>query len=282
MAEYQYRAVNRTGRTMRGRIEASDEMAATLQLRERGLYPVRLEPLEEKSLLQREVDLRSLTMGRVGLKDFVPFCRQFAALVRAGVTVVQSLEILTAQTSNKALKKALEQVTADVREGKSLQDAFSRHPKAFPEMFVNLIGVGEFSGQLETVLDRLADFYEKERTTRQKIVSALTYPLAVLTVAVAVSIFLLIRVVPQFVESFEAQGVPLPLPTRITVAVSNFMVHRWYLVLLLIILLAALMMYARRTPQGQMIWGRLTLVVPVFGKLSQKNLLARFSRTFAL
>lgn len=282
MAQYQYRAFNRTGRTIRGRIEAADEMAATLQLRERGLYPIRVEPLEETSLLQREVDFRSLTIGRVGLKDFVPFCRQFAALVRAGVTVVQSLEILTAQTNNKALKKALEQVTADVREGNSLQDAFGRHPKAFPEMFVNLVGVGEFSGQLETVLDRLADFYEKERTTKQKIVSALTYPMAVLTIAVAVSIFLLIKVVPTFVDTFEEQGVPLPLPTQMTVAVSNFLVHRWYLALFLAFLLAILVVYGKRTPQGKRLWGRLVISVPVLGKLFQKNLLARFARTFAL
>ncbi len=282
MTEFQYRAVNRTGRTMRGRIEAADQVAATLQLREKGLYPVMLEPADGKSVLYKEVDLSSLMIGRVGLKDFVPFCRQFAALVRAGVSVIQSLEILTAQTSNKALKKALEKVTADVREGNSLQEAFGRHPKAFPDMFVNLIGVGEFSGELEHVLERLADFYEKERTTRQKIISALTYPLTVLTVAVMVSIFLLINVVPTFVETFEEQGVPLPLPTQITVAVSNFLVHRWYLALLLFVLLVGLVIYGKRTPQGQVLMGRFSLAVPVLGKLSQKNLLARFSRTFAL
>lgn len=282
MAEFQYRAVKRNGRTMRGRIVAADLVAATLQLREKGLYPVTLEPTDGKGVLHKEVDLSSLTIGRVGLKDFVPFCQQFAALVRAGVTVIQSLEILTAQSSNKALKKALEKVTADVREGTSLQEAFGRHPKAFPGAFVNLIGVGEFSGELENVLERLADFYEKERTTRQKIISALTYPLTVLTVAVVVSIFLLIKVVPTFVETFEEQGVPLPLPTQITIAVSNFLVYRWYLALLLLVLLVGLVVYGKRTPQGQVLLGRIALAVPVLGKLSQKNLLARFSRTFAL
>lgn len=287
MAEFQYRAVNSNGRTLRGIIEAVDQTAATVELRQRGLYPVMLDAAGDKksSLLHRDIkDIGkvSLAIGKVGLKDFAPFCRQFAALVRAGVTVVQSLEILTEQTNNKILKAALADVAADVREGLSLQEAFSRHPKAFPDMFVNLIGVGEFSGELDTVLDRLADFYETERATRQKVLSALTYPMAVLFVTLAVSVFLLIQVVPTFVETFEEQGVPLPLPTQIVIAVSNFLVHRWYLALLLVALIVALVIYGKRTPRGRLIFGQLALSAPVLGQLNRLNLLARFARTLAL
>ena len=220
-------------------------------------------------------------LGRVRQKDFVPFCRQFAALVRSGVPLVQTLALLAEQTGNKRLRQALLQVSALVQEGESLQDAFGQQ-RLFPEMFVRLLGVGEFSGQLPVVLERLADFYEKEQRLRQKVVSAFVYPATVLLAAVVVSLYLLVSVVPTFVQAFEQQGIPLPLPTRITVAVSQFLLDFWYLLLLLTVLLGVMGAYLRRTPQGKQWFGRLRLAVPIFGALEKKNILARFARTLAL
>jgi len=273
--QYRFRAVNADGRTRRGRIEAVDETAAALQLQEQGLYPVWLRP-------SADTNFGFAVVGRVRQKDFVPFCRQFATLVRSGVPLVQTLALLAEQTNNKRLRHALHHVSSLVQEGASLQEAFGQQRNVFPEMFVHLIGVGEYSGQLPTVLERLADFYEKEQILRQKVVSALVYPMTVLLVAVVVSVYLLFSVVPTFVQAFEEQGVPLPLPTQITFGISQFLLDFWYLLLVLGILLAVGIAYVRRTPQGQRWYGRFQLSVPILGTLRKKNILARFSRTLAL
>lgn len=275
VTQFRYQAVNQAGRTRRGWIEALDETSATIQLQERGLYPVWIKP-------SKGVNIGFVFAGRIRRKDFVPFCRQFAALVRAGVPLVQTLALLAEQTSDKRLCQSLRQVSAHVQEGATLQDAFGQKRHVFPEMFIHLLGVGEFSGQLPAVLERLADFYEKERVLRQKIVTALVYPLAVLLVAVAVSIYLLVSVVPTFVQAFEEQGVPLPLPTRITISVSRFLLDDWYLAMATGVVLILSAAYGRRTAPGQRLYGRFQLAVPILGALRQKNLLARFARTLAL
>lgn len=272
--QYRYRAVNELGRTRYGRIEAADEAAATLQLQEQGLFPVWLKPAAG-------LDFGLSLGGGVRQKDFVPFCRQFAALIRSGVPLVQTLALLAEQTGNKRLRQALHRVSALVQEGESLQDAFGQQ-RIFPEMFVRLIGVGEFSGQLPTVLDRMADFYEKERGLRQKVVSALVYPVTVLLVAIVVSLYLLVSVVPAFVQAFEQQGVPLPLPTRITMAVSRFILDYWFLLLFLGIVFVVAGAYFRRSPQVRQWLGRVRLALPIFGTLERMNILARFARTLAL
>lgn len=273
--QYRYKAVSEDGRTRRGRIEAVDEASATMQLQERGLYPVWLSPTTGWNV-------GFSLVGPIRQKDFVPFCRQFATLVRAGVPLVQTLALLAEQTNNPRLRQSLHHVSALVQEGESLQEAFGRQSNAFPEMFVHLIGVGEFTGQLPAVLERLADYYEKERSLRQKVISALVYPLTVLLVALGVSLYLLVSVVPTFVQAFEAQGIPLPLPTQITLSVSQFLLDFWYLLLAVSILLGVLVAYVYRTPQGQRWYGRIQLAVPILGTLRKKNILARFSRTLAL
>ncbi|MDI3257078.1 MAG: type II secretion system F family protein [Kyrpidia sp.] len=278
MTQFRYQAVNRSGKTVRGQIEAADPAAARADLRRSDLYPVRIQPA-------RQGRRRSGSMQRLGVRvrvqDLAVFCRQFAALVRAGVPAGRSLAILAAQTENRTLKGALEEVEGEVRRGNSLQTAFGGHSRVFPPLVVHMVGAGELSGQLDVMLDRLALFYERERATRQKIVSALTYPLVVLVVAVGVSLFLLVSVVPTFAQTFAQQGVALPLPTRITLGLSHFLIQQWYLVLGLTAGAAASWWAIGRTPQGRRWQSRLALALPVFGKLNRKNAVARFARTFA-
>ncbi|WP_018131354.1 type II secretion system F family protein [Effusibacillus pohliae] len=280
MAQFRYRAVNRAGKNLRGYIEAADQVAAAAELRKQGLFPTQLSPRAEAGL-KRQINVRLLAGGRVKLQEFAPFCRQFATLIRAGVSVTQSLQVLAEQTENRLLKKALHAVEQDVRQGMSLQESFAKHENVFPEMFVHMVGAGEYAGQLETMLDRMANFFERQRVTSQKLVSALIYPSIVFLIAIAVSIFLLISVVPTFAATFAQQGVELPLPTRITLGISHFLVHQWYWALAGVIVIALAVIGAVSTQTGRLFWDTLKFRVPVFGKLYQKGVIARFARTFA-
>ncbi|MFC4767981.1 type II secretion system F family protein [Effusibacillus consociatus] len=280
MAQFRYQALNHTGKNLRGQIEASDQAAASAELRKQGLFPTKLAPINFTNR-KRGIDLSSFFYGRVKQKDFVPFCRQFAALIRAGVSVTQSLEVLAAQTENRTLKKALEGVREEIRQGTSMEEAFSHHRKAFSEIFVNLVGAGEHSGQLDTMLDRAATFFERQLLTSQKLISALTYPITVFLIAIGVSLFLLLSIVPTFTQTFAAQGVELPIPTQITLGISDFLLHRWYLVLILGILSVLAIAGILRSKWGRLFWDTVKLRIPIFGKLYQKSMIARFARTFS-
>ncbi|MDI3257647.1 MAG: type II secretion system F family protein [Kyrpidia sp.] len=278
MALFRYQALDRAGKNVRGQIEAPDSAAAAAELRRRQLFPVRM----ESTSADRGGRKRPAGFGtRIKLQDIAVFCRQFSTLVRAGVPAARSLEVLAEQTENRKLQQALENVHQEVRQGTSLRQGFAEHTKIFPPLFVNMVGAGEASGQLDLMLDRAATFYERERATSQKIISALTYPMVVLFIAFGISIFLLTSVVPTFAETFTQQGVQLPLPTRITLAVSWFLVHRWFVVLALAAVLAVALAAANRTPAGRRVRGQLALLLPVFGKLNKKNAVARFARTFS-
>lgn len=219
--------------------------------------------------------------GRVKVQTLAVFCRQFATLVRAGVPAARSVEILAAQSENRTLKRTLEAVAAEVRQGTALQRAFAAHPSVFPALFIHMVGAGEFSGQLDLMLERAALFYERERATRQKITSALMYPAVVLTIALGVSVFLLTSVIPTFAQTFAQQGVTLPLPTRITLGLSHFLTERWYLALALVAAVVGGAVAGARTAAGKEWIGRLSLGLPVFGGLNRKHAVAQFSRTFA-
>ncbi|GIM44619.1 phytochrome sensor protein [Collibacillus ludicampi] len=280
MAQFRYQAVNLSGKSIRGYIEAADQTAAAVALRDQGLFPIKLMAVKEQRF-QRESGLTFLRSNRVKLQDLAPFCRQFATLVRSGVTVSQSLEILMNQTENKILKKTLGDVLEEVRKGNSLQESFSHNPKVFNDVFVHMIAAGEFSGRLDTMLDRVATIFERDRMVFQKLITALIYPITISIIAMGVSIFLLVYVVPMFVQTFLQQGVELPLPTKITLQISDFLVHRFYYIFGVIIVLFFGTFALLRTERGCLFWDSMKLRIPIFGKLIKKSMIARFTRTFS-
>jgi type IV pilus assembly protein PilC len=280
MAQFRYQAVNLSGKSIRGYIEAADQTAAAAALRDQGLFPLKLMAVKDQRF-QRESGLTLLRSHRVKLQDLVPFCRQFATLVRSGVTVSQSLEILMNQTENKILKKALGDVLEEVRKGNSLQESFSHNPKVFNDVFVHMIAAGEFSGRLDTMLDRLATIFERDRIVFQKLITALIYPITISIIALGVSIFLLVYVVPMFVQTFLQQGLELPLPTKITLRISDFLVHRFYYIFAGIFVLLFGTFALLRTERGRLFWDSMKLYIPIFGKLIKKSMIARFTRTFS-
>lgn len=282
MAQYRYQAVNRRGQSITGQIEAEDLNKAVEELRKQGLYPMKVKSSAGKGFLTNEIHLAFMSQRRVNLQDIVPFCRQFATMIRAGVSVTRSLEILVSQTNNRSLKKALEEVHKGVRQGMSLQEAFAVHPKVFPELFVNMVGAGEYAGQLETMLERMAVYFERQRTTSQKMVSALTYPAVVFLIAIVVSIFLLVSVVPTITQAFTQQGMELPLPTRVVIWISNCLIDYWYLAMALVIALVAGGYGVLKSQRGRLVWDKFLLRIPIIGNFYKKVVMARFTRTFSI
>jgi type IV pilus assembly protein PilC len=282
--KFAYKAVTLDGQARRGVIEASDRRAAMIALREQGMYVTDLSERERWRRWARpapdSVWAMEIHLGRrVKPGEFAILVRQLATLLRAGVAIVDALNVLSQQAENKVLARALADISARIQSGSQLSQAAAEHPDVFPPVFVNMVRAGEVSGQLEDILDRLASFHEKEHYTREKVKSALTYPAIVGVLAVAVTVFLLVRVIPTFVSLFAQFHTQLPLPTRIVIGVSNTLVHQWFIWLGLLIAVIVGYQLAVRRPEGRYWRDWVLLRVPVFGELNRKSVIARMSRT---
>ena len=274
MPQFIYEAVTAGGKKTKGVLRAASKTAAIQELRGKGLL-IRSVQEKKSGLMDREI-----AFGRpVKPEHFVLFCRQFAVLIRSGIQIDQALEIMEDQTASGNLKAALADVTEKVRNGASFSRALGEHPKIFPELFVNTVMAGEAGGNLDEVLTRIADHYEKEHKTIQKVKSAMTYPVIVLLLAVAVVIFLLLRIVPTFTRMFEEQGAELPLATRVIMAASGLAVNGWWMLLLGAAAAGLGLKLAFGTERGKLAFDRLKFRMPVFGIVFRKAAIARMCRT---
>jgi type IV pilus assembly protein PilC len=217
----------------------------------------------------------------VKLEDFVIFCRQFATLIRSGIQIDQSLGILEDQTSSRNLKAAVGDVFEKVRSGQSLSKSMIVHPRVFPEMFVNMIAAGETGGNLDDILDRMAGHYEKEYKTIQKVKSAMTYPIIVFIIAIAVVIFLLLKIVPTFATMFEEQGATLPWITRFVMGASHAVQNYWWLFLLGVFGLFFGYRTLTQGEKGKFAIDVLKFRIPFFGIIFKKATIARMARTMS-
>jgi type IV pilus assembly protein PilC len=276
MALFEYQVKTTSGRQIKGKLTASDKPAAMEELRKRGLTVFSL--VERKtSILQMELHIGN----PVKTIHFIIYCRQFATLIRAGVSIVDATRILAEQTESKPLRKALQDVGSSLMRGISFSQAVQDHKKIFPQLFVSMIRAGEESGNMEGTLERLAMFFEKQHTTTEKIKSALTYPITVGVMAIGAVIYLLWAIVPQFVTMFESMDAELPAITKMVLALSKSIQGQWYFWILGVLLVVAAYQVAKRTEKGAYAIDYAKLKVPVFGKLNQKGSIAQFTRTFA-
>jgi type IV pilus assembly protein PilC len=274
MPEYAYLAVDERGKRQKGVLSASSKGAAIAELKKRGLAAKSIAE-KEKSIWQTEI-----TIGKpVKMEDFVVFCRQFATLIRAGVSIVDAITILSNQSESKALSKALVEVADKLRKGTALSEAVADFPKMFPPIFVNMVRAGETGGNLDEVLDQLARQFEKDHFTIEKVKSAMTYPIVVGIVAILSIAFLLIKVVPQFTGMLAAAGAEVPALTSWVISLSNSLVDEWYLWLLGILALILLWNILIRLDTGRYAVDYLKLRMPIFGILFRKAAIARFTRT---
>jgi type IV pilus assembly protein PilC len=276
MPQFRYEGRNIKGRRQTGTITSTSKREAIIKLRQKGIKVLEINEVPQ-TLLNKEI-----TFGNaVKLQDFVIYLRQFATLLKAGVSVVDSTRILASQTESKALKKALIEVEEDLRTGNPLSAASAKHPRVFPPMFVNMMKAGEAGGNMDDTLERLADHFEKIHRTRQKIISALAYPIAVGIIAIGVVIFLLIGVVPTFVQMFADFHAELPAITKFVLKASEVMQVYWWLVVLAIFGLYILFSVLKKQKQSKYYIDYMMLRMPIFGKLLQKAVLARMTRTLS-
>jgi len=274
MPAFVWKGKNRDGKAVSGEQSADTKEAVMAVLRRQQIL---VSSVKEKG---KELALPKIS-GSVPPKDLAVFTRQFSVMIDAGLPLVQCLEILGSQQENKTFAKILQQTRMDVESGSTLADAMRKHPKAFDELFVNMIAAGEAGGILDTILKRLAVYIEKAVKLRAQVKGAMVYPVAVIGIAAIVIAVILWKVIPTFAAMFEGLGAQLPLPTRIVIALSNWFVR--LLPFLVIFIVAFVFLFKRyySTHGGRRVVDRMVLKLPVLGVLMQKIAVARFCRTLA-
>jgi type IV pilus assembly protein PilC len=274
MSAYAYVArETATGREIRSSIEAATEQAAIAALLNRNLLVVSI---------QEKMGKKGRTSGgKVALSDLVVFTRQLATMIDAGLAMVQSLQALAEQTTNKVMRDVIRDICTRVEGGDSFSEALQKHPKAFSRLYVCMVAAGEKGGLLAEILARLAVYLENAARLRKKVKSAMMYPTVVSVVAILITIFLLIKVVPVFGEIFQSFGAALPAPTQFLIDISHF-VQKFILLILLGGGGAVYgWFYFIKTPAGRSFWDTYRIKLPVFGSIAHKICLARFTRTLA-
>ncbi len=273
MPLYKYKAINAEQKVVSGLVEAENENYAADILADKGLI---LRALQKKS----DLNLNNIEfLNIIKAKDIVVFSRQFSVLISANVALVHSLKLLVSQVKNPKLKRVISEVASDVDGGARLSDAFAKYPKVFSSFYVNVIRSGETSGKLDEVLNYLADELEKDYDMNSKIKGALIYPGVVISGIFVVGIIMMAFVVPKLTEVIMSSGGELPTPTKILIAVSDFLQHYWWLVILgLFGSYMGIKVFISK-PAGKLVWDTLTLRLPVFGKLFRLIYMVRFTRS---
>ncbi|EKZ9226510.1 type II secretion system F family protein [Vibrio vulnificus] len=280
MATFHYQGRTLDGNRTNGEIDAVTSEAAAEQLMNRGIIPVSITQGKTGSGL--DFDLNALFAPAVSLEILVLFCRQLYSLTKAGVPLLRSMRGLVQNCENKQLKAALEEVVAELTNGRSLSASMQLHSKVFSPLFVSMIHVGENTGRLDQALLQLANYYEQELETRKRIKTAMRYPTFVISFIVVAMFILNVKVIPQFASMFSRFGVDLPLPTRILIGMSEFFVNYWMLLAGFIVGLIFGFKAWVATADGRERWDKWRLKFPVVGGVVNRAQLSRFSRTFAL
>jgi len=280
MPVFEYRVRDRSGKVLKSQMEAETANQVRDTLRSKGLMIVEIKA--PKTGLNADVKIPFLDNRPPNLKQVAIFSKQLATLINAGVPLVQSLAILQKQIEHKGFQGVVKEMRSDIEAGTPLSEAIAKHPKIFNRLYLNLVRAGETSGTLDSVLERIAAFQEKELALRGKIKSALTYPVVVLVFAILITYFLLTTIVPQFAGILAQLNAPLPFITRMLMAVSNFLQHQ---ILFLVAIIAAVAFGYRayyRTLKGRVVIDDIKLRVPILGNLIQKSAISSFARTFGL
>lgn len=276
MVKYSYKARDRVGVKSQGKISAPTKREAMIALREKGLRVVELTEVPE-TIWNKDVSFGSPVKQR----DFTLFLRQFSTLLRAGVTIIDSIHILHEQADHKGLKAMLAMIEEDLRTGQPLSSAIAKHPRVFSMLYINMIKAGEIGGNIDDVLERLADYAEKQYYLKQKVWSTLAYPITIGIVAIIITAFLLTFVVPTFVDLFEDFNSDLPAITMFVLGLSDWMKHYWYIALLLVIGVPVSFSILQNKQSTKYYFDYMKLKTPIFGKLFQKVAIARMARTLS-
>ncbi|ARK23613.1 type II secretion system protein F [Sporosarcina sp. P37] len=260
----------------KGTVTANNKRDAAIKLKNQGIRVVSIVEQKETVLT------KDITIGSPVKRDqLIMFLRQFSTLLQAGVTIVDAVRILSMQVEQASFRKILTSVQEDLRTGTPLSMAFAKHPKVFEPLILNIVAAGEVSGTVDESLDQLAEHFEKAYRTRQKVTSAMAYPIVVGIIAIGVVIFLLWFVVPMFVDMFASIGGQLPWLTRAVMAASDWVSNYWYLLILVVSAIIVSFLMTRSNPKGKYMIDTILLRLPIFGGIVQKSSLAMMTRTLS-
>ena len=284
MPNFQYEAMNSEGKPVRDTLVARDTDDAITKIRALSLFPTRVKEIVQKggrgAASGRRARKGPIVIGGVRNKDLTTFTRQLSTLSDAGIPVVRSLNILEEQMRPCALKSVVGSVAGDVESGNSLSEAMARYPKAFDELYVNMVKAGETGGVLDVVLQRLAEFREKAARLKRRVLGAMVYPVAVIFFATVILTFIIIWIIPTFTAMFKDMEITLPVPTQILLTTSTFVVNNWWLLPVVPFGVFALYKVFRSTRLGKQATDWVKFHFPIFGTISRKGAISRFTRTF--
>lgn len=280
MAKWQYQAKNAGGQMVQGEIDANSQQEALIRLRAQQMIPVRLAPAGSARGGVKSAS-GGLFAGRVKGKDLQIFTRQFATLINAGIPVVDALKILSEGLRPGPLKEASSRVKGSIEGGRRLADSMAQVPNVFDKLYVNMIQAGEEAGILDGILQRLASYMEKSEKLKGQVKGALIYPVVILVVAALVITGILVFILPKFMEFFSSAGKEPPALTQMVVAISNSLIHKWYIYISAVILIPWGLIQYYRTDEGRDTFDRLFFRLPVFGEVVQKSAIARLTRTLS-
>lgn len=275
MANYSYKAKNLSGEYLEGTIEANSRDELEYALQEKGYFIV------SATRMGSEFTLSGI-FGKVSVKDLAVFCRQFSVMISSGITIVESIGTLSEQVEKKKLKDALDVIHDDMQKGRLLSSSMELYPEIFPNFMRNMIKVGEASGSLESILNRLADYYEHDAKIRRKIRTALTYPALLGFMTLGLVVLLMVKILPMFNDILSSTGGQMPLLTRVLMAISDFMVENLLVVLVGFVLLIVGLTYWKKTESGTFWFDSFKLNFPIIKKSVIKIITARFARSLGI
>jgi type IV pilus assembly protein PilC len=283
MPTFQFEAMDQTGQELKDVIEAPTQEEAQATIRQRGYFVTKITVKKGKKTdaekAAKKKKGKSFAIGGVKMKALTTFTRQLSILQDAGLPILRSLKILEQQCKPGALKNSLIDVCDEIESGATLSEAMSKSPKAFSRLYVNMIKAGEAGGALEVILKRLAEFQERDQALRRKVKGAMVYPIAVLMFAGCILLFIMLKIVPQFVKIFADFGTELPTMTLILIKTSHWIGEWWWTIPAVPISIWLFIKLLRKFSAGRMGWDMFTLKLPIFGQLVEKNSIARSVRT---
>ncbi len=275
MPLYQYKAKNLKGEELAGEFEGASQEALEYMLREKGYF------LVDSARIGSDIK-KTLFKKKLSAKELSVFSRQFAVLINAGVTLIQAVSILQEQVSNPRLRDALAEIYEDMQKGRVLSAAMANFPDVFPDFMMNMIRIGEASGALDMVLNRIAGYYENDSRIRRKVRSALTYPAILLLLTIGVVVLLMVKIVPMFSDILSGMGAEMPAITKALVAVSTFTQHNFLYIAAVVAAAVFIFTQWKKSEAGRLSYDAFMLRVPMIGKVLTKTITARFARSLSI
>ena len=276
MADFTYQVIDSSGKEKKGNIQAENENDAKRKLKNEGYMVI---SLTKATALTKEISFEF--GGKIKPRDLSVFCRQFVSMVNAGVTILDTLEMLGEQTENKTMSKAIKGVYGDIQKGETLSDGLRKYPKVFPKIMISMVAAGEASGKIDVAFERLSNHFEKSAKLNGLLKKAAVYPIMVAIVALAVVVVMLVKVIPSYEDMFKDMGADLPGITKAVVSMSDFVIGYWYILIVIIAgVVIGIKVFSKSIP-GQKFFGLISRKMPIFGPLVVKTAASNFARTLS-